>query len=179
MLTSVWVVSQNRRHLFTVGILALVAVSGEWLRLAGITLLGFAQPVTGLAGVIALIWVAVLLAKDVFRDREIVSADMIYGGINIYLLVTVAFAAAYRVQVVLVPDSIVGLSPNSPTGDFIYYSAVTITTLGYGDVSPVGGNARMLAFSEALFGQLFIAVLLAKLVATHIAAKAGGSRNQR
>ena len=131
-----------------------------------------------MAAVIALSWVVVLLGQDVFRDRESISADMIYGGINIYLLVIVAFAAAYKVQVWLVPGSINGLSAASTTGDMIYYSAVTITTLGYGDIAPVSNNARMLAFTEALFGQLYIAVLLAKLVATQISGKAGINRKR-
>ena len=55
--------------------------------------------------------------------------------------------------------------------DSLYYSAVTITTLGYGEITPVSENARMLAAVEALFGQLFIAVVLAKLVATHLAGR--------
>ncbi len=169
MLVSVWSVSKTRRHVIVVAILALIAVGGEWSRIAGY---GFNQVIPGLAAVIAFVWVAVLLARNVFREQDYVSADMIYGGINIYLLVTVAFAAAYKVQVLLVPGSISGLSADSTTGDMIYYSAVTITTLGYGDVTPVSNNARMLAFTEALFGQLYIAVLLAKLVATHISGKA-------
>ena len=173
MLVSVWSVSKNRRHVIIVAILVLIAVGGEWSRLAGY---GFSQLVPGLAAVIALAWVAMLLAQDVFRDREYISADMIYGGINVYLLVTLAFAAAYQVQVQLVPGSIVGLTAESNIGDTLYYSVVTITTLGYGDILPVSGNARMLAATEAAFGQLFIAVLLAKLVATHISGKSGNDR---
>ena len=98
---------------------------------------------------------------------------MIYGGINVNLLITLAFAAAYKVQVLLVPGFINGLSAESTIGDTLYYSAVTITTPGYGGISPVNDGARMLAFAEALFGQLYIAVLLAKLVAMHISGKAG------
>jgi voltage-gated potassium channel len=170
MLVSVWAVSRKPRHVIVVATLAVIAVSGEWSRLTGY---GLNQVIPGLASVIALAWVAVVLAKDVFRERDYISADMIYGGINTYLLITVAFAAAYKLLILLVPDSISGLSADSPTGDMIYYSAVTITTLGYGDISPVSDGARMLAFVEALFGQLYIAVLLAKLVATHISGKVG------
>ncbi len=173
LLASVWSVSTNRLHVIVVAVLALMAAGGEWTRLAGY---GLNEVLPGLAGVIAFAWVAVVLAQDVFRDREYISADMIYGGINVYLLVTLAFAAAYKVQVLLVPGSIVGLTAESNIGDTLYYSVVTITTLGYGDILPVSGNARMLAATEAVFGQLFIAVLLAKLVATHISGKSENDR---
>ena len=170
MLASVWSVSKDRRHVIVVAILALIATGGEWSRLTGY---GLNQIIPGLAGVIVFGWIAVVLAIDVFRDRDNVSADMIYGGINVYLLITLAFAAAHKVQVLLVPGSINGLSAESTLGDTLYYSAITITTLGYGDISPVSDNARMLASAEAIIGQLYIAVLLAKLVATHISGRAG------
>ncbi len=170
MLASVWSVSKDRRHVIVVAILALIAVGGEWSRLAGY---GLNQVIPGLAGVIVFGWIAAVLAQDVFRDRDNISADMIYGAINVYLLITLAFAAVYKVQVLLVPGSIHGLSAESTIGDTLYYSAITITTLGYGDISPVSDNARMLASAEAIIGQLYIAVLLAKLVATHISGRAG------
>ena len=170
MLASVWSVSRNRRHVIVVGVLTLIAVGGEWSRLTDD---GLSPVISGLAALIAFVWIAVVLAQDVFREREYISADMIYGGINVYLLVAAAFAAAYRVQFLLVPGSINGLAAESVMADALYYSLVTITTLGYGDILPVSDNARMLAAAEAVFGQLFIAVLLAKLVATHISGKAG------
>ncbi len=49
----------------------------------------------------------------------------------------------------LVPGSISGLSAEPTIGETFYYSAVTITTLGYGDISLISNNARMLAFAEA------------------------------
>ena len=52
---------------------------------------------------------------------------------------------------------------------FLYYSFVTLTTLGYGDVTPVGGGVRMLAIFEALAGQLYLTLLVARLVGIHIA----------
>ncbi len=170
MLASVWSVSKNRRHVIVVAILALIATGGEWSRLTGY---GLNQIIPGLAAVIVFGWIAAVLAQDVFRDRDNVSADMIYGAINVYLLITLAFANAHKVQVLLVPGSIHGLSAESTIGDTLYYSAITITTLGYGDISPVSDNARMLASAEAIIGQLYIAVLLAKLVATHISGRAG------
>ena len=51
---------------------------------------------------------------------------------------------------------------------FTYFSFVTMTTLGYGDITPVTENARTLAWLEALIGQLYLAVMVAGFVAVHI-----------
>jgi hypothetical protein len=51
----------------------------------------------------------------------------------------------------------------------LYFSFVTLTTLGYGDIVPVSGAAKMLASGEALFGQIYLAVFIARLVALHVA----------
>jgi hypothetical protein len=52
---------------------------------------------------------------------------------------------------------------------FIYYSFVTMSTLGYGDITPISNPARSLSLLEAVVGQLYIAILIAKLVGMHIA----------
>jgi hypothetical protein len=56
----------------------------------------------------------------------------------------------------------------SKTANFIYYSFVTQTTLGYGDFTPITAPARSLSLLEAVFGQLYLAVLIARLVGLHI-----------
>ena len=55
------------------------------------------------------------------------------------------------------------------SGYALYYSFITLTTLGYGDIAPVSMTARMLATLEAITGQIYLAVLVARLVALHIA----------
>jgi hypothetical protein len=57
---------------------------------------------------------------------------------------------------------------------FIYYSFVTMSTLGYGDITPISNSARSLSLLEAVVGQLYIAVLIARLVGMHIAQEQGG-----
>ena len=170
LLACVWVVSRNTLHLIGMAIVVMIAVSGELCILVGYEL---NRAIPALAGMIAFAWIAIAFAKDVFRERHRVSGDMIYGAINIYLLVAVVFAEAHMIQALLVPGSIEGLSIESTLGDALYYSAITITTLGYGDIVPVSDSARMLASTEALFGQFYIAIMLAQLVATYISGKAG------
>ena len=58
----------------------------------------------------------------------------------------------------------------------LYYSFVTLTTLGYGDITPVSASARMLSVVEAIIGQLYIAVLVARMVGLNIVHTRGVSR---
>ena len=67
------------------------------------------------------------------------------------------------------PDAFSGEVGNAPGAlTWIYYSFVTLTTMGYGDITPVHPIARSLATSEALAGQLYIAVMLSRLMALHV-----------
>ena len=145
-------------------VLALMAISSLW---------GWPiwDPLSFIAATVFFIWIAIILGIDVFADRDSVTADMIYGGINIYLLIGLGFAAAFSALATVQPASFAGVEAESTFGDAIYFSFVTITTLGYGDITPASDTARMLSASEAVLGQLYVAVLLARLVAVHITSK--------
>jgi len=166
LLAGVWAISQNRRQLIALAVLAVVAMGG----LLGDLMLDWTTrySVAMIAATIYFAWIAMILSRDVFKESRRVSADMVYGGINVYLLAGLAFGSAFAALATIVPGSFNGLGADSPFGDAIYYSIVTITTLGYGEITPVSPIARMLASSEALLGQLYVAILLARLVAVHI-----------
>ena len=108
--------------------------------------------------------------------KQVLSSDKINlhniaGAICIYLLLGVIWALAYHFVHLLIPDSFRGnISPSIQlqVQDFLYYSFVTLTTLGYGDIVPLTATARTLAFFEAIFGQFYIATLVAGLVTVHI-----------
>ena len=105
-------------------------------------------------------------------QRGPVSYHRIQGAIAVYLLFGLVWAQAYELLHLLRPEafsSAVDLASGSKT--WIYYSFVTLTTMGYGDITPVHPLARSLAISEALTGQLYIAVTLARLMALHISAR--------
>jgi len=109
------------------------------------------------------------------------------GGIAGYLLIGFTWAYAYQLVVDCIPGAIhfiAGVSPNpvrQPT-HLMYFSFVTLTTVGYGDVFPVHPAARSLAVAEALTGQLYVAILIASLVGmalqNHTAADAPDSAEQ-
>ena len=108
-----------------------------------------------------------------------ITANKLVGSICIYMLLGIVWALLYVFLDVIDPGAIEGLSMNLDNGDtwdYIYYSFVTLTTLGYGDISPVNQYARALAYIEAICGQIYIAVLIASLVGAHIADRQLGKK---
>ena len=109
--------------------------------------------------------ISYILLAQVFRRGRITHVR-IEGAVAVYLMMGVAWAHAYHITEILHPGSF-----NFPAGelfsmgDWSYFSFVTLTTVGYGDVTPVLPIARTLATGEALTGQLYLAVMIARLVA--------------
>ena len=98
-----------------------------------------------------------------------VTADTIQGGIAVYFLSGLLWAFFYETLLLFNPDAI--LFSNQVLGkfsDLIYFSFVTITTLGYGDITPVSRMAKNLALLEAVWGQTYLTVLVARLVGLHL-----------
>ncbi len=115
--------------------------------------------------------IAALVTVQIFRPGNY-SFHRVQGAIAIYLLAALAWAYAYEIVRLLDPGAFhVGTSRGSTANLalFRYFSFETLTTLGYGDVLPVGSIARSLAAMEALFGQLFPAVMITRLVSLEIA----------
>ncbi len=132
----------------------------------------------GLATVF-LTFLTLVIMFAVFRD-ESVTADTIVGAVCAYFLIGMTWGSAYALLVVVSPDSLSvspalaqasgwGKSISAFTPVLQYYSFTTLATLGYGDVSPLTSGARALSVMEGLTGQLYLAVLVARLVGIHTA----------
>jgi len=115
------------------------------------------------------------LAREIFHART-VTTGTIRGAICIYILMGIIWAVFYSLVETAQPGSfaypeVVRVSAQkgepSPPG-FFYYSFVTMTTLGYGDITPRAQLARTLSWLEALAGQLFMTITLAQLVSVHV-----------
>jgi len=97
-----------------------------------------------------------------------VTAQRVQGAVAAYLLLGLAWAAAYAFVAALAPGAFATARPESThSRSYLYFSFVTLTTLGYGDITPVHHAARSLAMLEALTGQLYPAILIARLVTLH------------
>jgi len=168
LIIGVWSLRDSGRY-FTVGI-AFVIV-GVVLNVLAINI-----PVQVLqhASILALIgFMLVAIAytmKQVAIGSEI-NANRIVGAVCVYLLLGVIWAMAYTIIEVVSPGSFAGFSPMDDLGwdsEWLYFSFVTMTTLGYGDILPVSATARGFAYMQAIVGQFYIAVLVAGLVGAYV-----------
>ena len=112
------------------------------------------------------IWMTWLVAHQVLFTGGITSNDIV-GAICIYMMLGLIWAILYLFLAEIVPGAFNGL-PQAPWLDnfstAIYFSFVTITTLGYGDISPAMPLARFLVYMEAIVGVFYMAILVASLI---------------
>jgi hypothetical protein len=125
-----------------------------------------------LAGALLLMGLTLVyvVARAVFAPGR-VSYHRIIGAILVYLSVAVTFAALFTIVGLLVPNAFSGMVlEDNPAlaSNVIYFSFVTLTSTGYGDVFPVHPVARSLCNLETIIGQLYPATLLARLVSLEI-----------
>ena len=127
--------------------------------------------------VLFLLGASALIVKSLFSARTL-TFDSILGAVCGYLFLGLAWAVLYALIEEFRPGSF-AISPKLVTGGEVarplpsvltYFSFVTLTTVGYGDINPVSPAARTLAWMEALTGQFYLAVIVAGLVSV-LAAK--------
>ena len=176
LVAAVYSISDRRWHRILAITLVLPAVAAQMVP----SLLG--EHVTlmvrmGMSAVF-LAYVAILIFLFLLK-QERVSADMILGAINVYLLFAIAFMfihtfveigrpGSYLYQGESLSAALKGHPEIDALAFLLYFSLVTLTTLGYGDIAPAVPAARMLCSLEAVIGQLFVAVFIARLVSLHI-----------
>ena len=119
-------------------------------------------------GALFFAFVSYLIGRDLFRYTPEVNTETLWMAVNLYILTGLFFAFTYACITLIYPDAVVGKFMDLPFRDqiygYIYFSFVTLTTLGYGDITPNHIAVGALAYVEALFGQLYIAIMVARLV---------------
>jgi len=132
------------------------------------------SPATGTTGEgIANLWTGVVLlfAVVVIVGRVLsfssVTIQSIYGALSAYLIIGLMFAAFYAAIWRLGGQTFFANGQPASTQTFQYFSFTTLTTLGYGDFTALHNGARAVAILEALTGQIFLATLVARLVAAY------------
>lgn len=112
------------------------------------------------------VWTSWVAARQVLFTGSI-DGNKIVGAICIYLLLGLIWAMLYLLIAEISPSAFNGFEQAEWSENFFaatYYSFVTLTTLGYGEITPVLPVARFLAFTEAIIGVFYIAILVASLV---------------
>jgi hypothetical protein len=104
-----------------------------------------------------------MLAVGVF-DQGTVNRQSISGAVCIYLLLGIAFTLVYGAVAELDSDALFTAGTDGTTSDRVYFSFVTLATLGYGDFTAAEALGRSLAVTEALLGQLYLVTVVALLV---------------
>lgn len=108
-----------------------------------------------------------VLVRYTFTARIVVT-DVVLAATSLYLVIGSCFAAVFALIDWLQPGSFVA-SSGAPIGwqQLVYYSFVTLTTVGYGDITPAGFYAQSFAAFEAVLGVLYTVILLSRLVGLH------------
>ncbi|KMY66356.1 hypothetical protein AAU61_18045 [Desulfocarbo indianensis] len=122
------------------------------------------------SSVLFILGCTIILLRHIFQTKE-VSINSVFAATSSYLLLALIWSYIYSLIYTLDPQSFSMAHQAGPATriDMIYFSMVTISTLGYGDMTPVAPFARMAASVEAVGGQLYLAVLMAWLVGLSLA----------
>ena len=164
LISSVHAVSENRRQMILALSIIVPAIVLGW----GHELFQFEVSQVGATTmqIIAFGFIAYKILAYALRGGR-VDAEKIAAAVCVYLLLGVVWQDLYVLVDILIPGS---YNAESLSGrDFLYYSFITLSTLGYGDITPVNSPAQALAFTEALVGQLYLTILVARLVGLYIA----------
>jgi Ion channel len=161
-------VARNRKTLWIAVALALITAAAGWARLGSSE--QWVSVLSLLMWIVFLVLLAVAILFRVFEEGEI-NVHRIQGAVAVYLLLGVIWAGCYRLVVEADPTAFnfpAVADEGSLMSKLVYFSFVTLTTVGYGDITALDTGARSLAMLEALTGQLFPAVLIARLVSMEV-----------
>jgi len=168
----------NRRRTFVVAVLlAIPAVVGRWINHFRPDLLPPA--IFLVAGLVLVAFVVANLLRFILRAPS-VNAEVLCASISAYLMLGLMWTMAYWLVDQLTPGGAFSFNtnagPQSINGfNAFYFSFITLSTVGYGDITPVSRIARWLAAMEAMTGLLYVAVLIARLVSLYSSPKSDDS----
>ncbi len=168
LLSAAFATSDRRSNPYIASFLALPMLFSYW---AGNLLPGPMLKILGLgSGVLFFLYIISAILTCVLRAERI-TQEVISGALVVYLLLGLLWTFIYSLTEHLSPGSFFSTTSLGEENRFafLYYSYVTLTTLGYGDVTPLTPMATSLAVLEAIIGQIYLTVLIARLVGMHIA----------
>jgi hypothetical protein len=176
LLSAVLAVADRKRVFFVALVLAIPAIAGRWINHFRPDLVP--APVFLTAGLVLIAFVVANLLRFVLRAPS-VTVEVLCASISAYLMLGLLWTVAYWLVDQLTPGAFAfdtHIERQSIRGfNAFYFSFVTLSTVGYGDITPVSKVARMLAAMEAMTGLLYVAVLIARLVSLYSTPKSRDS----
>lgn len=174
----------TERKVFFVPVVVLGAVSAAVQAafvVSGVESLAVAFVASSLLFYAAVAWA---IARALFGQQRHVTSDTLCQAVSVYLLLGLVWAMGYSLLETAVPGSFVfdGIAANESSrfARFAGYSFATLTTVGYGNIAPASSRADAMSSLQALVGQIYIAVVIARLVAIQLAEsfarESGGDR---
>jgi len=164
LISSVHAVSENRRQLILTLSVILPAIVFGWGN--QFSHLKISEVGAAILQIIAFGFIAYHILGYALRGGR-VDAEKVAAAVCVYLMIGVVWHHAYILVDILIPGSFNSAVSNGK--NYLYFSFVTLSTLGYGDITPASGPAQALAYTEALVGQLYLTILVARLVGLYIA----------
>ena len=162
----------ERKRLFVVAVaLSAISIVATWLLIASRQ--HWASLLSRSCVILLIVFFSVTILGYVLRSGR-VTVDKIFAAICVYMLIGYAWTFTYALIDELQPGSFVALSATAADDyvareiQFRYFSFITLTTVGYGDILPRSAAARTMAVLEAITGQIYLTVLVARLVGLHI-----------
>lgn len=167
-ITAIISVTTRRRHRVIPVVLGLVTLAGIVQQVTGAKVLPLLAVVV--SALLLFAYTTILVLLRVLRSKR-VTGDTLCGAIAVYLMIGLTWSLACLLLEYLHPGSYRHGTfgrMDSPAKDLLYFSYVTLATLGYGDVVPVTDPARSLAVLEGLSGTIYMAILVARLIGLHL-----------
>ena len=174
LLAAIYVNRTQRWILWLAIVLGFGAVSG--LAVEHATGVDAARIAADVLGVALLAFTTLVLLNTLVKTSR-VRLDTVVGGVCVYLLLGLCYAVVYRLVIDLDPGAILeggsalvasSADASSLPARLLYFSLITLTTVGYGDVTPHTELAQMLTASEAIVGQLYLAIFIARMMTLYL-----------
>ena len=161
IILGVYAASADKRSIIILLILALPWFLSEWFFMKSTN--------TVFLSFFFFLFVTLTLFGNIINTKN-VTQNTLYGAICVYLMLGILWASIYGLINEIVPGSIFTgnlIEGHLTTNEIIYFSFTTLTTLGYGDITSMTPVGRILSVLEAIVGQLFIAFMVARLIAIY------------
>ena len=117
------------------------------------------------------LYAIIMLLSSLLKIHK-ADADTIFGTISLYILLGLFWANIYLIIALSIPNAFASSDPSMEKeliwSDYLYYSFITLTTVGYGDIIPAVPQARSIAILESISGVLFIAVMVSKTIGLYV-----------